>query len=1425
MKRLSFTIVLALTLIMTIAQVKVQKGYVRSRSFVSQRSYNLEGVKIQAYNTTYSGKDGRFALNLSMSENDQTYNIKTITLKGYQLIDPDVIRRKHQYTPHSDLVIIMYNVKELEDYQKKTEKNIKKRLQKQYNDRIKQLELQCRDVDQLKEQKAQLQAKIEKYEQMGQDYVYNTLVYNDFELQDSLTQAVYAAMENGDFQLADSLNNLRGTMETRYDNCLKLQAEANNMQKAASDSIHILIENLSQQILIDIVHRSDPETAYSHLCMRNNLAPKHIDFILETGRFLEIFHSDYHQALQLYENAIDLSLEQDGANQMTMKLARCLYRKGDVLGSLGRYNESLSCLNQALHIVESFNDKEHKLLYDILLSLGQVKAYLGQHHEAEKLFNRCITKDNTSNHTARARATIGLSGIHMMRGQYAKGKQLLEGLKGESNDLVGDGLILKAEIYNAIIQCLKEEGAINEANDSINSFINYVKKLGGEHHSSLIPFYHSSAIIRAHLGDLESAERLINQASSIVSQTIGEKNITFCQSLSLLANFHQAFGNLQKAYELAQRALNTTADLYGPMNWLTIPARKALMVYYKNDANSASAKAQLDTIRDIYMQIGFVNELLLTELEHDKALLNENLSKAEQDKIIQIDERLIQLYQEQYGSNCPRLVELYGELGYFRLNQADTHGAMEAYVQKRKICEKVFGKESSASYSCNIQEGLALIQLYKFDEASKLLDAAEKWGEKHYGKDTYSMIELYNTKGDYYMQSFDFEQALAYYHRALKIIEKTFSSSHYNNHIDLSKLGDCYNNAFQYDSALVYAKKTIDIFSHYHGQKSPILVAPISNLATIYHKKHDHHHCDSLLNIVKEIMTSFPERTEFARLNVLQLSAQRCVDKGDYLQAEQLVDEMLTIIKTRFYGNQVALANSYYLLSGIHRQAEQLAQAEKEIQLHLELNKHAYGPFSVQIVTALNNCSDYYISIKDAAKAKLYNDSAALIMEKYYDNNHIYNLRIKKGQAQILMLEQKWNLALESYKSLLQQTRNIFGPGSCEEADILAQMPMLYINLTMPDSAIAYLNQSMAIIEHSFGPETQYAINNLISIGNLYTNSIPNHRSDAFVNLNKARNICRKLYGINSYQYHQIECYMDWYECCSSANVANWITNANKLDKHLQQYYQSVCHFAYDSTMSINVMDASLMISELYFYLSMQNSAEVYLPKSIDFAQIALQINQNIFGKDHVTSAQPLQRIAMAKSNLMILKQISNTEAPDSYKEEIKSLFERQIQVFAKNNVSTPYEPDQRSFDCRWQYAQFLFNTLGDTIQALEHINSLLDDLQIIKELSPMQNNLLQQCKLAKAAFLIETGQDLITAEKILIDWTSHIDNEHSPSIEGINAKFFLGLCKQKQGDHNEALRYYNEAKQLTHVITNLTLRNQMLNKITNAIDGISIMQ
>lgn len=349
----------------------VQVGYVRTIKRPGKKAEYLSNAEISVKGIpgSFRSKDkGRFELELRPLnlKVGNTFTLSSVFKSGYELYDNNLQR---VYSPGVPVEIVLRNLAQEAEEQTAFANNMFKGSEKKYKRKISELEKQVREgrisEAEYRRQLQEYQALFDRY-QAQINVIAKRYAGLDYENIDPATEAINVAFSQGDYELADSLLNALGSVDARAAANIaarkdieakinfgsSLIEEGNSERRQNLEDAEKIAELLYAKHLSFLNDFRNDSAAY-YLRRRAELLPDNAQYQLEAGKFITYYLADYSEALDYFNKACSLFIEQ--YDETYFGIATVYNNIGTIYDIQNNYVRALDYYEKALKIqMETF---------------------------------------------------------------------------------------------------------------------------------------------------------------------------------------------------------------------------------------------------------------------------------------------------------------------------------------------------------------------------------------------------------------------------------------------------------------------------------------------------------------------------------------------------------------------------------------------------------------------------------------------------------------------------------------------------------------------------------------------------------------------------------------------------------------------------------------------------------------------------------------------------------------------------------------------------------------------------------------------------------------------------------------------------------------------------------------------------------------
>ena len=664
-KRL-LSIILLLATFINIVFADVQQGYVRTIKRPGQKAVYLDNVliSVKGVNGNFKSKKGQFELELrklGLKVGDP-FVLSSVYKSGYELYDNSLSR---VYSPNVPIEIVLKDIAQEAADQRKFADNMYKGALAQRDRKIKDLD---RQLKQGKITEEQYREELQKFNDLFDKYqadinaIAKRYAGLDYENIDPVTEAINVAFSNGDFVLADSLLNTLGSIDGKIDANLKARSdidakidfgttiveEGNNERKQNLQDAERLAE-LAYAKYMSFRNNFQNDSAAYYLEKRAELLPENVTCQFEAGSFLRDYMAQYQEALDYFNKALALALEQYGENHSDV--ATIYNEIGLVYAGQGYYALALEYYEKALKTWLEVFGENHPNVALGYNNIGLVYIDQGDYYPGMEFVEKALKIQLEffgEKHPDVARSYNNIGGVYNRLGDYSMALDNYDKAREVWLEVFGENHPNVALSYNNIGGVYYHQEDHTRALENFEKALKIFLGIFGENHPNVASSYNNIGEVYSHQGDYLRALENHEKALKIFLGLFGENHTKVSTSYNNIGYVYFLQGDYIRALENLEKALIIDSGLFGE--------------------NHPDVARSYNNIGSIYSDQG------------DYARALENLEKA------------LKIWLEVFGENHRDVASSYFNIVVVYFRQEDYSQALEYYEEALKIRLSIFGE-------------------------------------------------------------------------------------------------------------------------------------------------------------------------------------------------------------------------------------------------------------------------------------------------------------------------------------------------------------------------------------------------------------------------------------------------------------------------------------------------------------------------------------------------------------------------------------------------------------------------------------------------------------------------------------------------------------------------------------------------------------
>ena len=647
---------------------QTQQGVVKTRGRMVNgklvHGVGLPGATVQLNDRSVlsNGTKGAF----SFPARGKSYLVKSVTKKGYQLVDQEVCRN-YKYSADT-LYLAMETPEQQQADRLAAERKIRRNLQRQLQQKEDEIEA-MKVSNAVKDSLLRI-----LYQQQGDDEkiiadMAKRYAALDYDQLDEFYRQVNDFIENGELTRADSLLRSRGDVQQQVAAILQQGAaikeqeerlaQAKSVQQSEIEETarrcYAYYESFQQQHMTD--------SAAHYLELRATLDTTNVEWQNYAGRYIEFYVGDYPKALAYYQLVLRQSLLQYGEEGEWT--ATSYNNIGSVYDDQGNYSKALEYYYKSLVIRKKVLGAEHPNVATSYNNIGYVYSSQGDYPKALEY--------------------------------YLKALAIYEKVLGTEHPDV-------ATSYNNIGTVYYNKGDYPKALEQYFKALAIFEKVLSPEHPDIATSYNNIGYVYANQGDYPKALEYYFKALAIREKVMGAEHPDVATSYNNIGFVYSNQGNYSKALEYYFKALAIREKMLGTEHPDIAQSYNNIGIVYSNQANYSKAL-------EYHFKALAIYEIVLGVEHPDVALSYNNIgfvysNQGNYSKALEYIFKALSIKEKVQGFDHPDVATTYNNIGCVYDSQGDYPKALEYYYKSLAIREKVFGPEHQ--YTKSVRENIII---------------------------------------------------------------------------------------------------------------------------------------------------------------------------------------------------------------------------------------------------------------------------------------------------------------------------------------------------------------------------------------------------------------------------------------------------------------------------------------------------------------------------------------------------------------------------------------------------------------------------------------------------------------------------------------------------------------------------------------------
>lgn len=572
-KKILVSLVAMIVAIGSVAQT--QTGIVKTKGRMGSNGKVIAGkrlsgvaISVRGGSTTVSKAQGAFSLPLQHN----TFGLSKVSLKGYELLDPELLSRQYTYSK-SPLYILLETPEQRQQDLKKQIKTLTQKLNEVTRAKDAEIERLLEEnkitSEEYRKMKQELYANQNTswglIDKMAEEY--NNI---DFDNISEFDARVADCIINGRLAEADSLLSSLGNVEQmikEYNQLQSANAEAEQMLNKSKEA-----EAFQKDNIANICYRKfqikkqelDFDSAAFYIKARADLDTMNIEWQYDTGHFLREYIADYNESLKYVRRSLNLSVTQFGEN--SIEAAKCLNSIGVIYYCQEEYEKALEMCQRSLDIYLSVLGENHINVADCYNNIGVIYDYQGKYARAlemhrESLDIRLSVLGEKHPDVAGSYNNIGVE--YDVQGEYAKALEMYQKSLEIRLFVFGEKHIDVADSYNNIGATYYFQGEYEKALGMYRKAFDITLSVFGEKHLDMVVIYKNIGDAYYCQKEYKKAIEAYQKALDIRLPVLGENHPKIAECYYAIGVLYYCQHEDAKALEMYQKALEILLPAVG----------------------------------------------------------------------------------------------------------------------------------------------------------------------------------------------------------------------------------------------------------------------------------------------------------------------------------------------------------------------------------------------------------------------------------------------------------------------------------------------------------------------------------------------------------------------------------------------------------------------------------------------------------------------------------------------------------------------------------------------------------------------------------------------------------------------------------------------------------------------------------------------
>lgn len=737
------------------------------------------------------------------------------------------------------------------------------------------------------------------------------------------------------------------------------------------------------------------------------------------------------------------------------------------------------------------------------------------------------------------------------------------------------------------LECLKCLGSLYLKNENYNRskefFIGILLLFENKQNETLIEknnyflykFHANGALgyIYQKLGDYSNAQNHYNEYMNILLKNNSKnvENLFLMEPFEKIGDFYFEKGDLLKAKENYKKGLKIKKQNFCQNKEFLISSYENLSKFYQKIGKYKNSLKYCNRSLKLLELSEFSEKNLLEKAKKFKELAN--IFEKNGDLII-AEENYIKskiFFEEKGLTNNSHYISCLLDFGNFYLSRNEIKKAEEYLIFSHKLNKKIFGKKNlETAHSYDIIGNLFLQKQDRAKSYEKYMKAFEIRKEL-FGETSLITNISYMKLGEYYQIYQDFQKSEELFLKAYEISANLSQSPSFMLAESCISMGFLYQHIGNLAKAEEFMLKALLNYQQLYPKEHYELATCLNSLGVLYENFQDYNKAEE--NYLKSLDMKLKILGD-VHPDVLG-SYDNLGDlyelKGEFNKAEPYFRKSLKNCKRIFGEQNFNTSQAFNNLGIFYCKIGQLNKAEKYHLKALEIKTGLYGERHEEIANSLSNLGLLYQKLEDYEKAEKNLLEAGKIFLNLFGENNLKVANSYNNLSGLYQITNKLGLAEEFILKAKAIFNNIYGENHQTIADIFLSLANINFEKGETSKAEEYYQNHLKVLENLFGKDSKEIGEGFVKLAGFYEE-------------NENGSLAQEFY------LKGLECFK-------------------------KNEYQEEC--------SIILNDLGLLSSKLGFF-----------EKAEEFYQSSLKIREEIYGENHVNTAQIYNNLGLLYKNM-----------------------------------------------------------------------------------------------------------------------------------------------------------------------------------------------